>query len=260
MISRLAAPYDFSLSGTWLQSNRCHRDDMSDRHSALFKDDPVNHQPKDLLLDFKGGIDEGVANACAERLKSLQEPDPLLAFATLATQFVQPLAQVPGVVLDLPTVFLQFIEFDRARLIGIDQPPDLTVQGLELTLQARALALIRPVDGRVAPALLKARPQQLWIRQELGDPVPDLLLKRFRRDAPAVAGTGCVAGVAGRAEIATPPPTVRGADHAPAAAAADQQRAQEIAMPGVVSRRPVAIAGQLFLGQLPKVGINDGGH
>src|SRR5918995_337518 len=31
-------------------------------------------------------------------------------------------------------------------------------------------------------------------------------------------------------------------------------------MPGVVSRGLLAVAGQLLLGQVPEVGINDGGH
>src|SRR3954464_15643668 len=31
-------------------------------------------------------------------------------------------------------------------------------------------------------------------------------------------------------------------------------------MPGVVSRRPLAVAGQLLLGQVPEISINDGGH
>ena len=143
---------------------------MADGHSALFEDHPVNNQPKNLLLDLKGWIDEGLPDACAERLKSFQEPDCLLTFAALSAEFVKPLAQVPGVILDLPTAFLQLIQLDRGGLVGIDQPPDLAVQGLELALQAQALALISPVDGGIAPALLKVRPQQLGIRQELGNP------------------------------------------------------------------------------------------
>src|SRR3954470_21492817 len=31
-------------------------------------------------------------------------------------------------------------------------------------------------------------------------------------------------------------------------------------MPGVVSRRLLAVAGQLLLSQVPEIGINDGGH
>ena len=199
---------------------------MADGHSALLEDHPVNNQPQNLLLDLKGWIDEGGANACAERLKSFQEPDCLLTFAALSAEFVKPLAQVPGVILDLPTAFLQLIQLDRGRLVGIDQPPDLAVQGLELALQARAFALISAIDGGVAPALLKMRPQQLGIRQELGDPAPDLILERLRRHASAVAGAGCMAWIAGRAEVAASAPAVRDADHAPATPAADQQRPQ----------------------------------
>ena len=147
MISFFAAPYEPSLSRTWLQSNRCHRDDVPDGHSALFEDDPVNNQPQNLLLDLKGWIDQGGAHACAERLKSFQEPDTLLPFAALPAEFVKPLAQVPGVVLDLPTAFLQLIQLERGGLVGIDQPPDLAVQDLELALQARAFALIGAIDG-----------------------------------------------------------------------------------------------------------------
>jgi hypothetical protein len=124
MISFLAAPYDPSLSRTWLQSNRCHRDDVADGHSAVFENDPVDDQPQDLLLDLKGWIDEGGANACAERLKPFQEPDSLLALRALPAQFTKPLAQVPGVVLDPATAFLQLIQLDRGGLVGIDQPPD----------------------------------------------------------------------------------------------------------------------------------------
>ncbi len=248
------------MSRTWLQSNRCHRDDVADGHSALVEDHPVNNQPKNLLLDLKGWIDERGANACAERLKSFQEPDCLLTFAALPAEFVKPLAQMSGMVLDLPTAFLQLIQLDRGRLVGIDQPRDLAVQGLELALQARAFALISAIDGGVAPALLKMRPQQLGIRQELGDPAPDLILERLRRHASAVAGAGCMAWIAGRAEVAASAPAVRDADHAPATPATDQQRAQQIPMPGVVAPGPLAVAGQLLLGQVPEVGINDGGH
>src|SRR3954470_2668535 len=115
---------------------------MADGHSALLEDHPVNNQPKNLLLDLKGWIDERGANACAECLKSFQEPDCLLTFAALPAEFVKPLAQMSGMVLDLPTAFLQLIQLDRGRLVGIDQPRDLAVQGLELALQARAFALI----------------------------------------------------------------------------------------------------------------------
>jgi hypothetical protein len=120
---------------------------VADGHSALVEDHPVNHQPKNLLLDLKGWIDEGLPDACAERLKSFQEPDCLLTFAALSAEFVKPLAQVPGVILDLPTAFLQLIQLDRGGLVGIDQPPDLAVQDLELALQARAFALIGAIDG-----------------------------------------------------------------------------------------------------------------
>ena len=85
----------------------------------------------------------------------------MLTFAALSAEFVKPLAQVPGVILDLPTAFLQLIQLDRGRLVGIDQPPDLAVQGLELALQARAFALISAIDGGVAPALLK-RARSSW--------------------------------------------------------------------------------------------------
>ena len=181
---------------------------MADCHSALLEDHPVDDQPQNLLLDLKGWIDEGGANACAERLKPFQEPDSLLALGALPAQSTKPLAQVPGVVLDPATAFLQLIQLDRGGLISIDQPPDFTVQGLELALQAHALALISPVDGGIAPALLKVRPQQRRIRQELGNPVPDLILEGLRRDAPAVAGTGYVTWIAGRAEVAAPAPAV----------------------------------------------------
>ena len=49
----------------------------------------------------------------AQHLKSFQEPDCLLTFAALSAEFVKPLAQVPGVILDLPTVFLQLIQLDH---------------------------------------------------------------------------------------------------------------------------------------------------
>ena len=101
-----------------MQSNRCHRDDMADCHSALLEDHPVDDQPQNLLLDLKGWIDEGGANACAERLKSFQEPDCLLTFAALSAEFVKPLAQVSGVILDPATAFLQLIQLDRGGLVA----------------------------------------------------------------------------------------------------------------------------------------------
>jgi hypothetical protein len=92
----------------------------------------------------------------------------------------------------LQSIDLKVIQLDRGRLVGIDQPRDFAVQGLEPALQARALALISTIDGGVAPALLKVHPQ-LGIRQEPGNPAPDLILERLRRPASAVAGAGCMA-------------------------------------------------------------------
>lgn len=124
---------------------------MANGHFALFEDDPINNQPQNLLLDLKRWIDQGLANACAERLKPLQKPDSLPALGALSAKFTKPLAQVPGVIFNLPTAFFQLIQLDRGHLVSIDQPRDFTVQGLELALQARALALISPVDGEVTP-------------------------------------------------------------------------------------------------------------
>src|SRR3954471_12135849 len=150
-------------------------------------------------------------------------------------------------------------ELSGLGMIGVDQPPDLAVQHLELALDARALALVGAVDGGIAAALLEARPQEGRIGQQPADPMPDLLLERPGRGAPAITGARGVARVAGRADV-TVPAAVRGADHAPATPAADQQRAQQIPAPGVVPCGAFAVAGQLLLGQAPKLGIDDGGH
>src|SRR3954471_14167746 len=98
---------------------------------------------------------------------------------------------------------------DRAGLIGVDQPPDLAVQHLELALDARALALVGAVDGGIAAALLEARPQERRIGQQPADPTPDLLLERPGRGASAITGARGVARVAGRADV-TVPAAVRG--------------------------------------------------
>ena len=66
---------------------------------------------------------------------------------------------MPGMILDLSPTLLQLVQIDRGRLIGVDQPPDLTVQGLEVALDARALAFVGTIDGGIAAALLEARPQ-----------------------------------------------------------------------------------------------------
>jgi hypothetical protein len=138
------------LSRTWLQSNRCHRDDVADGHSALVEDHPVNHQPQNLLLDLKGWIDEGLPDAGAEPLEPLQEPDCLFALGALPAQFTEPVAQVPGVIVNPATAFFQLIQLDRGRLVGINQPRNFAVQGFELALQARAFALISAIDGSMS--------------------------------------------------------------------------------------------------------------
>ena len=129
---------------------------------------------------------------------------------------------MPGMVLDLPPTLLQLAQLDRGRLIGVDQPSDLAVRGLELALDACALALVGAVDGGIAAALLEARPQEWRIGQQPGDPAPDLILERLGRGAPAIAGARDMARVAGRADVAAPAAAVRGAGHAPATPAADQ--------------------------------------
>ena len=144
--------------GAWSQSKRHSRNDVLD-HQAVVREDTVNDQPKDFCR-LERRIDESVANAGAERLKPFQQPDFLLPLRALAADLVEPLAQMPAMVLDLPTTFLQLVQLDRAGLIGIDQPPDLAVQRLELALQTRVPSRsVGAVDGGIAPALLKARPQ-----------------------------------------------------------------------------------------------------
>src|SRR3954454_13919206 len=257
--SRFAAGQLASLSRIRLQSKWRHRDDVTDDHLVVHEDHPVDDQPQDLLPDLERRIDERVANAGTERLEPLQQPDPPPPLRAVAADLVEPLPQMPAMVLDLPPTLLQLLQLDRAGLIGVDQPPDLAVQHLELALDARALALVGAVDGGIAAALLEARPQEGRIGQQPADPTPDLLLERAGRGASAITGARGVARVAGRADV-TVPAAVRGADHAPATPAADQQRAQQISVPGVVPCGAFAVAGQLLLGQAPKRGIDDGGR
>ena len=153
-----------------------------------------------------------------------------------------------GMILDLPPTFLQLAQIDRGHLISVDQPSDLTVQGFELALDAHGLALVGAIDRGIAATLLEPRPQKRWIGQQPRDPAPDLILERLGRDAPAIAGPRDMARVAGRADVAAPAITVRGPDHAPATPAADQQDAQQIAVPSIVPGRAFAVAGQLLLG------------
>src|SRR3954449_6410734 len=237
-----------------------HRDDVTDDHLVVREDHPVDDQPQDPLPDLERRVDERVAKAGAKRLETPQQPDLPLPLRAVAADLVEPLPQMPAMVLDLPPTLLQLLQLDRAGLIGVDQPPDRAVQHLELALDARALALVGAVDGGIAAALLEARPQEGRIGQQPADPAPDLLLERPGRGAPAITGARGVARVAGRADVTVPATLVRGADHAPATPAADQQRAQQIPAPGVVPCGALAVAGQLLLGQAPKLGVDDGGH
>ena len=132
---------------------------MTDDHLVVREDHPVDDQPQDLLPDLERRVDERVANAGAERLEPLQQPELPLPLRAVAADLVEPLPQMPAMVLDLPPTLLQLLQLDRAGLIGVDQPPDRAVQHLELALDARALALVGAVDGGIAAALLEARPQ-----------------------------------------------------------------------------------------------------
>src|SRR5689334_2200966 len=257
---RMRATRVLALSRIRLQSKWRHRDDVTDDHLVVRVDHPVDDQPQDPLPDLERRVDERVANAGAERLEPLQQPDLPLPLRAVAADLVEPLPQMPAMVLDLPPTLLQLLQLDRAGLIGVDQPPDRAVQYLELALDARALALVGAVDGGIAAALLEARPQEGRIGQQPADPAPDLLLERPGRGAPAITGARGMARVAGRADVTVPATLVRGADHAPATPAADQQRAQQIPAPGVVPCGALAVAGQLLLGQAPKLGVDDGGH
>src|SRR3954452_18355575 len=114
---RSRARSDLIQSRIRLQSKWRHRDDVTDDHLVVREDHPVDDQPQDLLPDRERRIDERVANAGAERLEPLQQPDLPLPLRGVAADLVEPLPQMPAMVLDLPPTLLQLLQLDRAGLI-----------------------------------------------------------------------------------------------------------------------------------------------
>ena len=92
-----------------MQSKWRHRDDVTDDHLVVREDHPVDDQPQDLLPDLERRIDERVANAGTERLEPLQQPDLPLPLRAVAADLVEPLPQMPAMVLDLPPTLLQLL-------------------------------------------------------------------------------------------------------------------------------------------------------
>ena len=64
---------------------------MTDDHLVVREDHPVDDQPQDLLPDLEWRIEEGVANAGAERLEPLQQPDLPLPLRASTADLVEPL-------------------------------------------------------------------------------------------------------------------------------------------------------------------------
>src|SRR3954470_17925779 len=83
-----------------LQSKWRHRDDVTDDHLVVREDHPVHDQPQDLLPDLERRIDQRVANARPEALEPLQQPDLPLPLRAVAADLVEPLPQMPAIVLD----------------------------------------------------------------------------------------------------------------------------------------------------------------
>jgi len=208
---------------------------VADDEPILLNDHPIDDETEDFPLGLEGRVDERVPNAVTECFQALQQPQFLLTFRVLTADLVAPGSQVATVVLDLSPAVLQFHKRDRCCLIRVDQALDLTVRHPELPLDARPLALTGAINGGITAALLEARPQQGWLGQQLGGPPPNLGLEGRRRDAATVASTAGMARVTGRADIPTLMAAVRGTGHPPATMAADQERAQQVGMPGASS-------------------------
>ena len=56
---------------TWLQSDRCRRNDMTNDQPVLLDDDPIDDEPEHPLLGLERWVDERVPDALAERLQPL---------------------------------------------------------------------------------------------------------------------------------------------------------------------------------------------
>jgi len=76
----------------WSQSNGLHGDDVFDHDAGILNDNAIDHQLKDLLLDGKGGIDQGVLDAGAEHLQSLHQTEFLFPVPALLLDFIKALA------------------------------------------------------------------------------------------------------------------------------------------------------------------------
>jgi hypothetical protein len=61
----------------WSQSNGLHGDDVFDHDAGILNDNAIDHQLKDLLLDGKGGIDQGVLVAGCTPSKPPQQGGPM---------------------------------------------------------------------------------------------------------------------------------------------------------------------------------------
>ncbi len=156
----------------WLQSNRGRWDNVADDKPILLDDHLIDHQPQDALPGLERRVGELVPDAVAERVQTLQQPEFLLTLRMLTVDLVAPGSQVAAMVVDLPSALLQLLKRDCCRLVCVDQALDLTFRHLELPSNARLFAHAGAVDSEVAAAFLEVRPQQVWLGQQLGGPLP----------------------------------------------------------------------------------------
>src|SRR5512143_2651302 len=135
------------------QSNGTGRDDVANDHPCLLDDDAVDHKLEHPLLDLKGRVDESVPNAAAEALQPLQQTEFAFTVLSLPIDLRDPLPQEPAMVGDPTPPLLEFVKGDCTRLVGINQPLRLAVQGRQLAANPLPLPFVLAVDRRIAPAL-----------------------------------------------------------------------------------------------------------
>ena len=64
---------------------------MANDHLVLAKDHAIHNQPQDLLPDLERRIDKGIADAGAEPLEPLQQPDLPLPLRAPTADLIEPL-------------------------------------------------------------------------------------------------------------------------------------------------------------------------
>jgi hypothetical protein len=209
---------------------------VADLQRSLTHDHALDQQLQDLLPLRQGRPVQTGPDLLAERRQVHQHrPGARCLVAKLRLPFSL-LGQGRPTLDDSSAAEPEFLQVDDLGLVGVDQPPLLTLQPLELGLQLLGVGpLARVPLGVGAGHVPELGQQRLWVSQQALDVAPDRDLKGLRLGhslrAPRLAGAG--GAVLAAAPVIPPrwPPALdplSHPEHPQATSPARQQASQQI--------------------------------